>query len=123
MSDAADRRARGREKMEEVYGFSVDPDDVPGRFVTETVDHLFGDVWQQGTLAVAQRRLATIGVLAMLGRPDVLEVQFSAALANGELDEQQVRDLVVHLAYYAGWPQATAVDTAAERAIARRAGG
>lgn len=120
MTEAADRRAAGRAKMEEVYGFSVDPDDVPGRFTTETVDHLFGSVWSGGDLTVAQRRLATIGVLAVLGRPDLLEVQFSAALANGELDELQMRDLVVHLAYYAGWAQATAVDTAAERAISKQ---
>lgn len=115
---AAARRARGRAKMQEVYGFSVDPDQVPGPFVDLTVDHLFGDVWCRPGLEVAQRRLLTIGVLGALGRGDLLGVQFTAALANGELDEDQVREVVVHLAHYVGWPLATAANEAAERAIA-----
>ena len=40
-----DLRARGIAKMHEVYQFSVDPDQVPGEFVTLTVDHLFGTIW------------------------------------------------------------------------------
>jgi len=113
-------RARGMEMMDAVYNFSVDPADVPGDFVAYTVDHLFGDVWCRPALAVPQRRLLTIGVLATLGKTDLLDVQFSSALANGELTEDQVREIVVHLAHYVGWPQATDVSAAAERVIARR---
>ena len=42
------------------------------------------------------------------------------ALANGELTEDQVREIVVHLAHYVGWPLATDLSAAAERVIARR---
>ena len=51
MSEAdADRgtdsaRTKGMAKMQEVYGFSVDPDKIPGPYVDFTVDHLFGEVW------------------------------------------------------------------------------
>ena len=55
-------------KMQEVYGFTVDPDDVAGHFVAFTVDHLFGDVWSRPGLRVRDRRLMTIGVLAALGK-------------------------------------------------------
>jgi len=113
-------RARGMEMMDAVYNFSVDPADVPGDFVAYTVDHLFGDVWCRPDLDVAQRRLLTIGVLATLGKTDLLDVQFTSALANGELNEDQVREIVVHLAHYVGWPQATDVSAAAERAVGRR---
>ena len=61
-------------KMQEVYNFSVDPADVPGGFVELTVDHLFGDVWMRPELDIRQRRLITIGVLAALGRGELLEV-------------------------------------------------
>jgi 4-carboxymuconolactone decarboxylase len=113
-------RSRGIEKMQEVYNFTVDPEDVPGDFVAYTVDHLFGDVWCRPDLDVPERRLLTIGVLAALGKTDLLDVQFSSALANGELTEDQVREIVVHLVHYIGWPLATDLSAAAERVIARR---
>ena len=51
-------------KMQEVYGFTVDPASLPGRYTDITVDHLFGTVWTDDTLDLRQRRLLTIGVLA-----------------------------------------------------------
>jgi 4-carboxymuconolactone decarboxylase len=113
-------RAKGMAKMQEVYNFSVDPDDVPGDFVAYTVDHLFGDVWCRPGLSVFERRLLTIGVLAALGKNDLLDVQFQSALDNGEVDEDQVREMVIHLTHYVGWPLATGINEAAERVIARR---
>jgi 4-carboxymuconolactone decarboxylase len=108
-------------RMQEVYNFSVDPAVVPGDFVTYTVDHLFGDVWCRPELSVFERRLVTIGVLAAFGKTELLDVQFQSALDNGELTEAQVRELVVHLAHYVGWPLATGANEAAERVIGRRA--
>ena len=116
-----ERRAAGRAKMREVYGFDVDPDDVPGDFVTMTVDHLFGTVWTRPDLDVPARRLLTIGVLAALGQRTLLEVQFDSALRNGELTVDQVREVVVHLTHYVGWPLATVLSGAAEAVIGRRA--
>jgi 4-carboxymuconolactone decarboxylase len=107
--------------MQEVYSFNVDPDLVEGDFVAYTVDHLFGDVWGRTALDVAQRRLVTIGVLAAFGRTELLDVQFQSALDKEELTDEQVRELVVHLAHYVGWPLATGVNEAAERVISRRA--
>jgi 4-carboxymuconolactone decarboxylase len=117
VSDQHDRRAKGRQKMRAVYGFDVDPEQVPSRFVAMTVDHLFGEVWTGEELDVAQRRLLTIGVLAALGQTALLEIQFSSALGNGELTADQVREMVVHLAHYVGWPLATGVSEAADKAI------
>ena len=113
-------RATGLEKMRAVYNFEVDPEAVAGDFVAYTVDHLFGDVWARPGLDVPERRLLTIGVLAALGQTDLLDVQFQSALDNGELTEDQVREVVLHLTHYVGWPLATGVNAAAERVIARR---
>ncbi|MDE3085156.1 MAG: carboxymuconolactone decarboxylase family protein [Acidobacteriota bacterium] len=113
-------REAGRRRMQEVYNFEVDPDAVEGDFVAYTVDHLFGDVWCRPDLDLRQRRLLTIGVLAALGRTELLDVQFQSALDNGELTEAQAREVVVHLAHYVGWPLATGVSESAERIIARR---
>jgi 4-carboxymuconolactone decarboxylase len=115
-------RARGLAKMEEVYNFSVDPAQLPGDFAALTVDHLFGTIWTRPGLEVAERRLLTIGVLAALGQRPLLEIQFRSALDRHELDDDQVREIVVHLTHYIGWPLATIVNEAAERVLGSRTG-
>ncbi|MGH9078842.1 MAG: carboxymuconolactone decarboxylase family protein [Acidimicrobiales bacterium] len=116
----ASARARGMAKMQEVYGFSVDPDEIPVPYVAFTVDHLFGQVWTRPELGIRDRRLMTIGVLAALGQSPLVEIQFQSALDRGELSEDQVRETVVHLTHYIGWPLSTGVNEVAERVIARR---
>ncbi len=112
--------AKGIAKMQEVYGFSVDPDQIEGPYVDCTVDHLFGEIWTRAALDIRDRRLLTIGVLAALGQSQLVEIQFSSALERGELTEEQVREVVLHLAHYIGWPLSTGVNEVAERVIARR---
>ena len=121
MSTPDDARAAGIAKMQEVYGFSVDPDTIPGRYAAMTVDHLFGSVWTSDELDVRDRRLMTIGVLAVLGKSDLLDIQFDCALARDELTVDQLREVVVHLTHYIGWPMSTGMNQTAENVIARRA--
>ena len=113
-------RTRGMAKMEEVYGFSVDPDQIPGPYVDVTVDHLFGEIWTRPALDIRDRRLMTIGVLAALGQAQLLEIQFRSALDRDELTEEQVRETVLHLTHYIGWPLSTEVNAVAEKVIAQR---
>lgn len=119
-SEAASARARGMAKMDEVYGFSVDPDRVDAPYVAFTVDHLFGTVWTRPELGIRDRRLLTIGVLAALGQSQLVEIQFQSALDRSEMTEDQVRETVVHLTHYVGWPLSTGINEVAERVIARR---
>ena len=121
MSDPQDARAAGMAKMQEVYGFTVDPADLPGRYTDITVDHLFGAVWTDETIDLRQRRLLTIGVLAAQDKPELLEIQFDSALERGELTPEQVREVVVHLTHYVGWPISTGISGAAETVLRRRA--
>jgi 4-carboxymuconolactone decarboxylase len=106
--------------MEEVYGFSVDPDEIAGPYVDVTVDHLFGAIWTRPDLDTRDRRLLTIGVLATLGKASLLEIQFQSALDRGEMTEEQVRETVLHLTHYIGWPLSTEMNAVAEKVIARR---
>ena len=121
MTEPDERRAAGMAKMQEVYGFTVDPADLPGRYTDITVDHLFGSVWTDDTLDLRQRRLLTIGVLAAQDKPELLEIQFDSALERGELTVDEVREVVVHLTHYVGWPISTGISGAAETIIRRRA--
>jgi 4-carboxymuconolactone decarboxylase len=114
-----DRRSRGLAKMSEVYGWDVT--DGPGDFFGLTVEHLFGEIWQRPGLSDRDRRLLVIGMLVGSGQEDVLDLQFPAALANGELDDDLLREIVIFVAHYAGWPRAARINTKAEAAISRAA--
>jgi 4-carboxymuconolactone decarboxylase len=107
-------------KMQEVYGFSVDPDQIEGPYVDFTVDYLFGQVWTRTELDTRDRRLMTIGVLAALNQPQLVEIQFRSALERDELTEEQVREAVLHLTHYIGWPLSTDINAVAEKVIAQR---
>jgi 4-carboxymuconolactone decarboxylase len=121
--EADDRRrarARAMEKMEEVCGCSVDPDAVEGSYVALMVDQRFGEVWTRPALDLRDRRPLTLGALAALGQPQLMEIQCRSALDRGELTADQVRESVIHLAHYVGWPRSTGVNEAVEKVIAER---
>ena len=66
---------------------------------------LFGDVWEQPELSKRDRSLVTVAVLAAMYRTDELRGHMRRALDNG-VTEDEVRGLITHLAFYAGWPTA-----------------
>jgi 4-carboxymuconolactone decarboxylase len=110
-----ERRRRGLERMEEVYGF--DMSDGPGDFFGYTADHLFADIWNRPGLSDRDRRLLLIGLLVAGGNHDVLSVQVPAAYRSGDLDEAALRETVLFLAHYAGWPSAARLNNLVEETI------
>jgi len=115
-----ERRERGLRKMAEVYGFDVT--DSPGdEFFGYTVDHLFAEIWSREGLSMRDRRLLIIGLLAGQGLNDVLDIQFPAALDNGELTPEELREIVILLTHYVGWPMGAKLNGQVERLLARRA--
>ncbi len=115
-ADLPEVRARGLRTMEEVYGF--DMSDGEGDFFRYTADHLFADIWNRPGITNRDRRLLLIGMLAGQGATDVLGIQVPAALAAGELDDAELREIVVFLSHYAGWPQGARLNSIVEEAIA-----
>ena len=112
-------RAKGLRKMEQVYGF--DMADGGGDFFAYTADHLFADIWTRPGLTDRDRRLLLIGMLAGQGAADVLGIQIPAALASGDLNETALREIVVFLSHYAGWPQGARINSIVEETIAKAA--
>lgn len=115
--DLPEQRRRGLERMEQVYGFEMT--DGTGDFFAYTADHLFADIWNRPGLSDRDRRLLLIGLLTGSNQHDVLTIQIPAALAAGELDEQQLREIVILLCHYAGWPSGSRVNQIVEEAIAQ----
>ena len=115
----AERRARGIAKMKEVYGW--DFPDGPGDFWAVTADHLFADIWSRDGLDIPQRRLLLIGALAAANKLDVVGLQLQCAYDLGELDDDGLREIVIFLAHYLGWPTAAALNNTVESMINKKA--
>ena len=64
---------------------------------------LFGDVWEQPELSKRDRSLATVALLAALYRTDEMRGHMRRALENG-VTETELKGLITHVAFYAGWP-------------------
>jgi 4-carboxymuconolactone decarboxylase len=114
----SDKRQVGLDKMREVYGWDVQ--DGPGDFFAMTVDHLFAEVWTRPGLEQKERRLLLIGLLVGMGLDDVLGIQLDSALKLGELSPDQLREIVIFLTHYAGWPRGAKMNSAVEELIARQ---
>jgi 4-carboxymuconolactone decarboxylase len=68
-------------------------------------DVLFGDVWEGTDLSKRDRSLITVAVLTAMYRTDELRGHMKRALDNG-VTEDEIKGLITHLAFYAGWPTA-----------------
>ena len=94
-------RARGLERMGEVYNFEVN--DGPGDFFGYTVEHLFGDIWEREGLSLRDRRLLLIGLMVAEGLDGTLGIQLDSCLDKGDLSADDLREVVIFLTHYAGW--------------------
>ncbi|MFW6869817.1 carboxymuconolactone decarboxylase family protein [Nocardioides sp. CPCC 206347] len=115
--DLPETRRKGLEKMEQVYGFDMTDGD--GDFFRYTADHLFADIWTRPGISDRDRRLILIGMLAGQGAADVLGIQVPAAHAAGDLDDEALREIVVFVSHYAGWPNGARLNSIVEETIAK----
>ena len=122
MSDEHDDRSaweRGLAKMREVYGDEVReiPEGVSA-FNDVMLRSLFAEVWDRDVLSFRDRRLLAMGVIAANGATDIWGLQARSALANGELSVEELRETLVFLAPYAGYPIVAPLVGVTEKAIA-----
>lgn len=68
-------------------------------------DVLMGDVWQQPELTQHDRSMVTCTILAMAGKLDDLGGHLRRGVDNG-ITPDEIRGMIVQLAFYAGWPTA-----------------
>jgi len=84
-------------------------------------DVLFGDVWERPQLSKRDRSIATMAVLITRFRTDELRGHILRALDNG-VTEEEIGELICHLAFYSGWPAASSAVNVAQQAFEERAG-
>jgi len=79
-----------------------------------TDDVLFGQVWTRQALSPKERSLVTVASLVTSDSTEQLVYHLGRAKDNGAT-EQELIEVITHLAFYAGWPRAMAAMAVAKR--------
>src|SRR3989442_5928254 len=78
--------------------------DFSPKMVSLSDDVLFNDVWERTELSKRDRSLITVAALIAGGNTEQLSGHLMRAKDNG-LTETELKEVITHLAFYAGWPK------------------
>jgi 4-carboxymuconolactone decarboxylase len=119
----AERKAQGMAVRREVLGDAhvdraaagITPLTEPFQdFITR---YAWGEVWSRPGLSRAERSMITLAALVTLRQEEELAMHLRAALRNG-LTAEQIREVLLHTAVYAGVPAANRAFAIAQRVLA-----
>ena len=109
---------RGARMLRRVYaGDVVDVPEGTMPFNDVMLRTLFAQVWDREALDIRSRRLLIMGVIAAAGQADTWKIQARAALRRRELTPDELREALVMLAPYAGYPNVSGLVVATEEVI------
>jgi 4-carboxymuconolactone decarboxylase len=91
----------------------------PG-IVQYTTDVLFRNLWQRPDLAPRDRSLVTVSALIASGQVAQVPYHLNRAMDNG-LTQAQASEVITHLAFYVGWPNAFSALPVAKDIFEKRA--
>src|SRR5579864_6654122 len=84
-----------------------------------TDEVLFGDVWERPQLSKRDRSLITCAALVASGKTEQMGFHFPRAIENGVTQEELI-ELITHLAFYTGWPNAISAILRAKELLATK---
>lgn len=124
--DDQQRREQGMRIRREVLGDAhVDRastgDPLTADFQDFITRYAWGEVWARPGLDRRMRSVATVAALTALDRPGELAMHLRAALRNG-LSKEEVAEVLLHTAIYAGVPVANRAFALAQEAWAQDEG-
>jgi 4-carboxymuconolactone decarboxylase len=114
----SERRQRGLKMIAEVYAGDVVTPPEGYAFTDIMLEQLFAEVWSRDVLSIRDRRILLLGIIAEKGEPTTFGIQAKAALKRGELTPDELRELLLMIAQYAGYPRAAALLGVIEQKIA-----
>lgn len=124
----SDRYQRGWEKLKEIDGEAGERvieslKDIAPDLARYVIEFPFGDVYSRGVLSLKEREIATVAALTALGNAQAqLKVHMHGALNVG-CTRQELVELVIQMAVYAGFPAALNGIFAAKEVFAEREDG
>lgn len=120
-----DRYQRGLQKLKEIDGHAGEKvidalKDVAPDLARYVIEFGFGDIYSRGVLSLKEREIATVAALVTLGNAQPqLKVHIHGALNVG-CTRQEVVEIMIQMAVYAGFPAALNGTFAAKEVFAER---
>lgn len=87
--------------------------DIAPKLAELTDEVLFADIWERTQISPRDRSLITCAALVALGKTEQMDFHFPKAVANGVTRDELI-EMITHLAFYAGWPNAVSAATRAK---------
>jgi len=121
--DDTERAARGMTVRREVLGDAHVDRAVAGTtpftadFQSFLTRYAWGEIWSRPGLSRAERSMITLTALTVLRQDEELAMHLRAALRNG-LTPEQISEVLLHTAVYAGVPAANRAFAIAARVLA-----
>ena len=106
--------AQRRDTVSDQFGATA-----PG-LVDYTTDYLFRDLWLRPDLTPRDRSMVTVAALISSGQVAQVSFHLDRAMDNG-LTQEQAAEVITHLAFYVGWPNAMSALPVAREVFAKRA--
>jgi 4-carboxymuconolactone decarboxylase len=117
MSDN-ERWELGAKTIKDVYaGDVITPPKGMMDFSDVMLEQLFAELWTRDTLSMRDKRILLLGIIAEKGEPATFKIQAKASLKRGEMTPEELRELLLFIAPYAGYPRAAALVMPIEEAI------
>lgn len=121
----SERYTRGLDKLNEIDGEAGEKviealKDIAPDLARYIIEFPFGDVYSRGVLSLKEREIATVAALVALGNAlPQLKVHIHGALNVG-CSRQEIVEIMIQMAVYAGFPAALNATFAAKEVFAER---
>ena len=116
-----ERRTLGEETIKRVYAGDVIVPPEGYLFTDVMLNQLFADQWNRDATSMRDKRILLLGMIAALGETMTFKIQAKAAIKNGEISDDELRELHLFIAQYCGYPRAASMLAPMEEAIAEAA--
>jgi 4-carboxymuconolactone decarboxylase len=83
--------------------------------------YAWDEIWNRKALPHATRRMLVVATMVALGRWEEFRLHVGAALASGDLSEDDIKEVLLQSAIYCGIPAANTAFKEAREVIAERA--
>ena len=111
MTDSKQRLERGKKVRESVLGAAHAARTAKNRtplnaeFQDFLMEYVWGEIWSRPGLDMKQRSILTIAMLVAMGKHDELKLHIRATRNTG-VTRDEVKEIMMHAAIYAGVPAA-----------------
>lgn len=112
-----ERRELGEKTLLDVYAGDVMVPPEGYDFTDVMLKQVFAELWTRDTLAMRDKRILLLGIIAEKGEAGTYKIQVKASLKRGEMTPEEARELLLFIAQYSGYPRAASMLMATEEAI------